>query len=168
MDFRIVSGDLMSLETEALITAINPNGDWYGYIDREIVGVAKDHYHKEPRMALRKSGLNDGSVIVARGNRKFHKGKFDHVIFVVDAFNLPLSKLVYSALVAAHQNDFQEVSLPVIRGGVAFGLVEKTYADVAREIKQGIKMFKENYPDSMLIVNLVIFRNFELLKYFVN
>ena len=84
VELFVSEGDITQMSADALVTAINSDGEWFGCIDGAIDRVAGSFYHAQARSAM---PLHDLQTIVAKGNRGNHKGKFDTVIFVVDDFD---------------------------------------------------------------------------------
>jgi len=150
----VTSGDITKVRVEAIVTLINPNGLWFGGIDRAITGVAGSQYHSQIGTPLR-----DGQVIVASGNRAWHKGDFNDVVFVVDDLLSPLSDLVFLALQASKKEEYVSVAMPLFRTGVMLGKVEPDVETVAEQMVIGIEAFlAENTPPPSDIY-LVIYNN---------
>lgn len=151
----VISGDIAQVKSDAIITAINSGGAWFGGIDRVINNVAGNQFHKQ---AAAKMPLKDGQVIVA--NNVSHRGEFSNVVFVVDELNLPLHEIIYKGLKAASDSGFKSVSLPTIRMGVMLGLVEKSPEDAVTEMFKGVQKFiKENDAESLENITFVIYRD---------
>ena len=99
-ELYVVLGDITQIPTDAIMTAINSGGLWFGGIDGAIQRVAGNHYHAQAAEAM---PLSDLQTVVARGNASKHMGKFNDVVFVVDDLESSLDKVVYTGLEAAHQ-----------------------------------------------------------------
>src|SRR3990167_1163934 len=108
----VVSGDIARVKADALITAINSGGAWFGGIDGVISRAAGDLFHAQAGAAM---PLTDGQTVVAHSNGRAHKGAFTNVVFVVDDLRRPLREVVQSGLRAAADAGAQSVSLPTIR-----------------------------------------------------
>ena len=122
IEVSVTSEDITMEDADALITAINSSGMWFGGIDGAIQRVAGNQYHKQASMME----LNDLNVIIARGDRGNHSGHFDNVIFVVDDLKSELHDVIFCGLYAADEAGFRLVTIPAIRTGVMLGVVEKS------------------------------------------
>src|ERR1035441_5461167 len=72
-------GDIAKIPAEAIITAINPGGDWYGGIDSVIYGHCGKQFHDQAEAAM---PLQDKQVVVAK-KKTPHDAKFTDVIFEI-------------------------------------------------------------------------------------
>ena len=113
-----VEGDITQIPADALMTAINSGGLWFGGIDGAIQRVAGNMYHNQASQA---APLNNLQTVVARGSGK-HKGKFRDVVFVIDDLKSPLDKVVYAGLEAASNEGYTSLLVPTIRMGVMAGV----------------------------------------------
>jgi O-acetyl-ADP-ribose deacetylase (regulator of RNase III) len=136
-EISVTSGDIAMEDADALITAINSDGIWYGGIDRAIMRVAEGQYHSQAAQHK----LNDLDVVVARGDRNNHIGHFDNVIFVVDDLKSELHDVVFRGLHAADEAGFKVVTIPAIRTGVMLGVVERSLKEVVNEMVDGVKTY---------------------------
>lgn len=132
-----ISGDITMVNADAMITAINSGGLWFGGIDGAIQQVAGNFYHAQAA----KEELNDMKVVVARGDHNNHKGKFDNVVFVVDDLRSELRNVIARGLEEADAAGFKSVSIPAIRTGVMLGVVEKSVEKVVDEWIMGVKRY---------------------------
>lgn len=135
MRINVVEGDVTQVRVDALITALNSSGMWFGGIDGVIERVAGHQYHDVAAHKLR--GNPDTDVIVANPDHSHHGG-FQNVVFVIDDLIEPLSLLVLRGLAAASDRGFTTVSMPMIRCGVMAGIVgtiEETVADIAKAVR---------------------------------
>ena len=147
----LVQGDITQIPTDAIMTAINSGGMWYGGIDGAIQRVAGNQYHSQAAQAM---PLSDLQTVIARGNASKHKGKFNDVVFVVDDLRSSLDKVVYTGLEAAHQKGYGQLLIPAIRMGVMAGAVEKTPGETIVKLGQGIKRFMQEYGKQTKLENL--------------
>jgi len=108
----VAFGNIAQKKTDALITAINSGGMWFGGIDGVIQGVAGNAFHAQAAKAM---PLKHGQAIVANGKGVAHGGSFSNVIFVVDDLKGPLREIVNNGLEAAANAGFKSVTLPTIR-----------------------------------------------------
>ena len=91
----VSQGDITRAPADAIITAVNSGGMWFGGIDGAIQNVAGNHYHTQ---ASEEMPLNNLQTIITKGDRRNHHGEFDNVIFVVDDLQSPLDEVVYNGL----------------------------------------------------------------------
>ena len=140
----VVGGDIGKQKVDALITAINSGGMWWGGIDGVIQRLAGNHFHEQATAAM---PLSHEKIIVARGGDYQHNGKFQNVVFVVDDLEGPLHSIVYKGLSSAAEAGFKVVALPTIRMGVMLGAVEKTREEAVVEMALGVKAYTEKYSD---------------------
>jgi len=167
-----ISGDITMINSDAIITAINSGGLWFGGIDGAIQRVAGSMYHaqaiakKFQDQALGKK-LIDLEVIVARGDHNHHTGKFDNVVFVVDDLRSELRGVIARGLEEADNAGFKNVTIPAIRTGVMLGVVEKSLEQVVDEYVKGImryvgrKRVKKQVP-GIQAITFVTYNNPEL------
>jgi len=160
----LLSGDVTNIvRVDALITLINPEGNWYGGVDFAIMKVAGNQYHDQAEKILDDSGLENGQVIIAK-LKKTHPGNFAHVIFVVDDVkSSPLSDLVYTGLCAANDQGYQHVALPLMRTGVMLGVVEPTLEVTLDQMILGIDKFKK--LKSKMVINIVVYKDAQSFFY---
>lgn len=159
MNLNVVSGSATTFPADALITAINSGGLWFGGIDRAIQGVAGDTFHQQ---AEDSAPLTDGQTIFARGGPE-NRGNFKNVVFVVDDLTKPLNELVTSALLAANTEGCKMVTLPAMRWGVMRGVIEKTLTEWASEIKEGIEAAKK-LKVKIRSLTIIIYNDPEVVK----
>lgn len=160
MKVGVVSGDISRVPADAIITAINSSGMWYGGIDGVIKRAAGESFHSQ---AAAMGSLAHGQTIVAKG-RPANKAAFRNVVFVVDDLRGKLREIVFSGLAAAHDAGFGSVSLPTIRMGVMLGVVEKNATEAVAEMMHGIGNFREKYPNTGLQeITIVVFNDPDLL-----
>lgn len=153
----VVSGDIAKVSTDALITAINSEGLWFGGIDGVIKRVAGSLFHSQVMAAM---PLHDGQTIVALKQGRAHGGAFINVVFVVDDLRRPLHEIVYDGLKAASDAGFKSVSLPTIRMGVMLGVVEKSTKEAVEEMAEGVKKFlAENLHTSLENITFVVYND---------
>ena len=140
---RTVSGDISRVGADALITAINSGGMWFGGIDGVISRAAGNVFHSQASKAI---PLSDGQTVVAKGEGHVLKRAFKNVVFVVDDLQRPLREIVYNGLKAASDAGFAKVSLPTIRMGVMLGAVEKSVDQAVSEMASGVRKFMADHP----------------------
>lgn len=156
-DVRIVSGDIASVEADALITAINSGGVWCGGIDGVIMRTAGEMFHQQ---AANASPLTHGQTVVARSNGTQHAGAYRNVVFVVDDLRGALRDIIYNGLKAAAEAGFRTVSLPTIRMGVMLGQVERSAGEAVEEMAVGVtRFFKENPGSDLQSITFVVYND---------
>ena len=137
MRILVETGDVARVKADALITAINSGGMWFGGIDGVIRRVAGDLFHRQAAYAM---PLSDGQTVVAK-RVTVHAGDFGDVIFVVDDLKQPLRNVIYAGLKAAAEAGCKSVSLPMIRMGVMLGAVEKSKEEAVIEMSAAVDEF---------------------------
>ena len=96
---HVVSGDLTQIPCDAIITAVNSGGMWFGGIDGAIMRASGDLFHNQAsKSAL---PLKHGATVVAKSNGKKHGGEFNNMVFVIDDLCGPLNEIILNGLVAA-------------------------------------------------------------------
>ena len=145
-NIHVVSGDITRVNADALITAINSGGMWFGGIDGVIQRAAGSRFHAQAEAAM---PLAHGQTVVAL-NEGAHDGAFTNVVFVVDDLQGPLQHIVYNGLVAANEAGFTSVSVPTIRMGVMLGVVENSVDEAVAEMAAGVARFTADYPQTSL------------------
>jgi O-acetyl-ADP-ribose deacetylase (regulator of RNase III) len=133
----VTSGDISRIKSDAIITAINSGGMWYGGIDGVIQRNAGNFFHQQAASAF---PLTHGQTVVAKGNIK-NPAIYGNVVFVIDDLQGKLSDIIFNGLLAASSSGFVEVTVPTIRMGVMLGVVEKTPAEAVNEMIDGVRRF---------------------------
>ena len=154
----VVQGDITQIPTDAIMTAINSAGLWFGGVDRAIQRVAGDHYHSQAGNAM---PLYNLKTVIARGDASQHGGRFNDVVFVVDDLRSSLDQVVYTGLEAAHQEGYNKLLIPAMRMGVMAGVVERTPEETIARLKQGMEKFMREYGEQTRLENLtfVVYRD---------
>ncbi|MDO8507264.1 MAG: hypothetical protein Q7S53_01715 [bacterium] len=141
LNVQVTSGDIASVKADALITAINSGGFWFGGIDGVIMNTAGNMFHNQAALAL-KEGLEDGQAIAVHAELQ-HDGEFGDVIFVIDDLQQPLRNIVKAGLEAADHAGYETVTIPTIRMGVMKNQVESPDKAI-KEMVIGILTFEAN------------------------
>lgn len=155
---NLVEGDIAQVKADALVTAINSGGAWFGGIDGVIQRAAGPMFHAQAHAAL---PLSHTQTVVAR-KRAPHRGQFGDVVFVIDDLEGPLSAVIIAALTAADEVGYKSISLPAIRTGVMLGAVEKDAATAAREIATGIESFAVGHTNTLQEMTIVVYNSKEV------
>ncbi len=150
-ELYVINGDITQIPTDAIMTAINSGGLWFGGIDRTIQRVAGGRYHSQAAARMPLSNLQS---IVAKGNKANHNGQFNDVVFVVDNLQSPLEQVVYKGLETADKESYKKILLPAIRMGVMAGEVEKTPEEAVSRIGEGINSFMKKYGKNTQLKNI--------------
>lgn len=149
MKVEVKSGDISRFEADALITAINSGGMWFGGIDGVIQrSCGGNFFHDQVRAVLPQ--IKHGDAVLAYGLGLLRKDTFKNVVFVVDDLQGPLHQIIYIGLAAAAKAYFTSVSLPTIRMGVMLGAVEKSIEEATGEMAKGVKQFIADNPNSSI------------------
>jgi O-acetyl-ADP-ribose deacetylase (regulator of RNase III) len=152
MKVQVVGGSVVTCGADAIVTAINSGGMWFGGIDRVIQNEAGELFHRQAEAAM---PLMDGQVIVARGNG----GRIKNVVFVVDDLKLPLWHVVLVGLMEADMAGFKSVALPTIRMGVMLGKVEKSVDEALDQMYEGVRRLLETQTESLEEITFVVFND---------
>ena len=158
----VVEGDITQIPADALMTAINSGGMWFGGIDGAIQRVAGNLYHKQAAQA---APLRNLQTIIARGNRN-HRGKFKDVVFIVDDLESPLDEVIYSGLEAANNEGYRYLLVPTIRMGVMAGVREKTPEEAVLKTALGVSDFIDEYSKRTKLekISFVVYNNPSLAR----
>lgn len=152
----VVSGDIARVKADALITAINSGGMWFGGIDGVINRVAGNLFHRQAAKAM---PLTDGQTVVAKSNGHAHNGAFTNVVFVVDDLKRSIVEIVYAGLEAADKAGFASVTLPTIRMGVMLGVVEKSAEEAVVGMGVAVRNFLKKNPTSVKTITFVVYND---------
>jgi len=150
---EVLSGDITQVSAEALITAINSEGMWFGGIDGAIRRCAGGVFHSQAAL----NPLSDGETVFAPSERK-HGGSFESVLFVVDDLRRPLCDIVAIALQEAERLRLSSVTLPTIRTGVMAGIYEPTVRAALDEMATAILQFVATSPQ-MRQISVVVYND---------
>jgi len=153
---QVVGGDIARQDTDAIMTAINSAGAWFGGIDGVIQRAAGNHFHKQAASA---SPLEDGQTVVAKGKPGC---SIKNVVFVVDDLQRPLSEIVQAGLIAADEAGYRSVAVPTIRMGVMLGQVEKTDDEAYDQMHQGVQNFLSSGPECLEEIRFVVYDDTEM------
>lgn len=153
-EVRVVCcSDIAQISADAMVTNVNHNGTMsYCPADNAIYGSKQNTHFYQLQQNL---PLHDNKVIITKGNSD-NTGKFEHVVFVVDCLQSPLSTILYHALKAAENAGFESVTIPTIRMHSSLGKVEKTVADVASEMAKALAEFFENDLNVLKSITFVV------------
>jgi len=150
----VQEGDITKVSADALITAINSGGMWFGGIDGAIQRCAGPMFHNQAASA----SLSDGVTVFAQATQQ-HSGAFRAVLFVVDDLRRPLSQIVEIALKAADSAGVASVTLPAMRTGVMAGEYERTAQEAVAQIGIGVRNFVAEEPRSVRKITFVVYND---------
>jgi O-acetyl-ADP-ribose deacetylase (regulator of RNase III) len=151
---NVVDGDITQIKVDALITAINAYGRWFGGIDGAIQRVSGNIFHKQ---VAEQMPLHDGRIVFAPATL-LHNGRFDNVIFVIDELKQPVARLVRAALDEADARSLGTVSIPTLRTGVMVGVYE-TREEALGGLVIAIEEFVRTNPSHVQEINVVVYNN---------
>ena len=160
LSVTVQGGDISSVRADALVTAVNSSGMWFGGIDGVIRRTAGNMFHGQ----LAHKPLGDGEAIYAPAPSG-HDGGFRDVVFVVDDLRQPLRKVVLAGLSCAEQEKLSLISLPALRTGVMAVKYEKTIEEALDETVEAIRIFEDMQPSYVRRIQLVVFQNQEIEEY---
>lgn len=156
---KVVGGDITQEPSDALITAIGPNGKWFDGVNASILETSGFMFHLQ---TVENKPLVDGQTVYALP-RGYHEGKFNSVLFVIDDHKQPLYNIVMIALREAERLKLRRVTLPTIRTGGASGISPsrrvaiEALARAAKDIAaEGLKYVEE--------ITIVVYDNFYDVK----
>lgn len=158
-----VEGDITRIKTDAIVTAINSQGLWYGGIDGAIQRAAGNLYHCQAQRAM---PLKNLQTVIAKRYGERNLGLFEDVVFVVDDLASPLNQVVYTGLEAASNEGYQNILVPTIRMGVMNGVVEKTEVEAIGKMAKGVNEFLSKYAKQTKLedITFVVYNNPVLAK----
>lgn len=151
---NVVDGDITQVQTNALITAINSGGMWFGGLDGAIQRSSGSMFHEQAYAAM---PLSDGQIVYAPEQRP-HNGKFEAVLFVVDDLQLPLYDLITRALEATMNHELMSVNIPTIRTGVMAGVCEPR-SHALGYLARAVNDFTAEHPNAIDEINIVAYGN---------
>lgn len=158
----VQDGDITKIRADAILTAINSGGMWFGGIDGAIQRVAGGLYHSQAQQAM---PLYDLQTVVAKGNRTRHYGFFDDVVFIVDELASPLDQVLYNGLEASHNEAYKNILVPTMRMGVMAG-VRESPEEAVQKMGEGLKRFMDNYAHKIRLedITFVVYNDAQTQK----
>lgn len=160
MEINIIDGDIASVQADALLTAINSGGMWFGGIDGVISRIAGSQYHAQALDALR-IDQNIGAIVATR--RTPHNGLFRDIVFTIDDLDLPLRTVILCGLQVAEQHGCRTITMPAIR----LGVMRNVGGSVEEKVQETIATLREFAVTSKLqTVSVVIFNDRQLSNMF--
>lgn len=150
----MVDGDITQIKADAMITAINSSGMWFGGLDGAIQRSSGSMFHGQAQAAM---PLTDGQVVYAPEQGP-HDGLFDAVLFVVDDLSRPLYDLATIALEGAVRRELTSINIPALRTGVMAGVVEPRREALA-SLANAINDFVHKNPGKLNEINVVVYSN---------
>lgn len=158
---NVVSGDISKVKSDALITAINSGGMWWGGIDGVINRCAGGLFHNQ---AAQQMPLKHGQAVNAKGDAS-NRASFANVVFVIDDLEGPLGDIIFNGLKGASDGAYRSVTLPAIRMGVMLGAVEKTTTEAIQQMVDGVRRFvAENPHTSVKDITFVVYQDDTLVS----
>ena len=151
---NVISGDITKVTSSALITAINPEGMWFGGVDKAIYRSSDDMFHDQASAAM---PLRDGQIIFAPKTGE-HGGKFDSVLFVVDSLATPIYDLLMPVFKEADRLALSSISVPTVRTGVMLGVCESKDEAIG-SLAETIADFVMHKPVNIQEINVVVYNS---------
>lgn len=146
---EVLKGDISEVPANAVMTTVQEKHLCHGGVNA-VVGKANPCFFAQ----LQKSPeLEDGEALLARGDGK---GAIENVLFVKDRGEKPLADIVYEGLKAADAAGLKTLAVPALRTGSAFGAVERSYQEVAAEIRKGVLRFLAGARTSLERISFVV------------
>jgi O-acetyl-ADP-ribose deacetylase len=157
----LLGGDITKVPADALVAAVNSSGKWGARpnpagdweivnprsIDAAICRTSGVQFHVQ---ALQLLNSPEGSTLLA-GRQALHDGAFNHLLFVVDDWQAPLSDIILPALIAADRGGLHSVSLPLLRTG-AGAKVGGSLEEKVSELLSVARSFKGRYLERIHLV----------------
>ncbi len=163
MDIHVYEGDIAHIEADALLTAVNSGGMWFGGIDGVIGRNAGQQFHNQAAAALQA----DPSVKVVVAPQQYkHEGWFKNVVFTIDDVDEPLEDVVRRGLDAAAAAGYRNVSMPAIRLGVMKNL-GGTQTEKVRAMVAAIRNHADTHANPLDEVTVVIYGDTDLAHEFI-
>ena len=148
LQVNVIPGDITKMSGNIVIP-VNSKGDWFDSLNLAL--RLNRHYPYHVGLIYKLDALDDDE-------RNSQDGKIfpiEDVIFVIDDHGLLLSDLFFNTLEAIQQAGYQKIAIPTMRISPTSNPIE-VIPLVLRGMKKGITEFKKQYPDSSLIVDIVV------------
>ena len=149
----VIEGDIAMVEADALITAINSSGMWFGGIDRVISRSAGNQFHAQAANALE---ADPATKVVVAPMLTDHNGCYEDVVFTIDDLNEDLKVVVRRALDAAAEAGYEDVSMPAIRFGVMRS-IGGTPEEKVQAIADALREHEAEAPTPLKSVTIVVY-----------
>ncbi len=151
---NVVNDDITQVKADALITAINSSGMWFGGLDSAIQRSSGAQFHAQAQAAM---PLKDGQVVYAPVQAATN-GAFGAVVFIIDDLQKPLYELVTAGLEETVRHELTSVSIPTIRTGVMAGVFESRQKALS-DLGIAVNDFVEKNPNKLDVINIVVYGN---------
>lgn len=156
---EVLNGDIRDAKADAVLTTVQRRKLCGGGVNAAITNPCfAAQLAKAPALA-------DGKTLLARGDGK---GPIENVLFVGDKYEKPLSDIVYDGLKAADAAGLKSIAVPALRTGSVFGAVERTYLEVASEIRRGVERFLSGARASLERISFVVHKDEKLANQLQN
>lgn len=157
VELQVLKGNIVEAGAQAVMTTVQQKHLCHGGIN-SVVAAANPCFFAQLEKAPE---LDDARALVARGDGK---GPIDNVVFVKDKNERPLNEVVYEGLKAADAAGLQSVALPAMRAGSVFGAVERSYREIALEIRKGVERFMADARQTLKTIKLVVWNDDKLAE----
>lgn len=146
---KVQKGDISNTDAQAVMTTVQEKHLCGGGVNA-VIGIDNPCFFAQLQKAPE---LADGQALHAKGDGK---GKIDSVLFVKDKNELPLNQIVYEGLKAADQNGLTSIAVPAMRAGSVFGAVERSYREIALELRKGVERFMSEARAALKTISFVV------------
>ena len=121
-----------------------------------VVGAANPCFFQQLQNAPE---LDDAQALVAKSDGK---GPIENVIFIKDKDERPLNEIVFAGLKAADEAGLEHVAVPALRAGSVFGAVERSYREIALEVRKGVERFMAEARQAVKTISVVVWNDDKL------
>lgn len=170
LQVNVISGDITKMDhpVDAIATLVSSRGDWLEGVHLSIKRNCGHFYHVKLGYELEliddeEEQSQDGKVHIIKNERSTRDQSFKDVIFTIDESKLPLTRLVFNTLKAADLAGYQRIAIPPMRISTNSHPVD--VFDAVLSIKHGIHEFKKQYPESDMILDIVVDNDPTLQQY---
>ena len=146
---QVLKGDIAKADAKAVMTTVQEKHLCHGGVNA-VIGKDNPCFFAQLQKAPE---LEDGKALLARGDGK---GTIENVLFVKDQNQKPLADIVYEGLKAADKNGLESVAVPAMRAGSVFGAVERSYREIALELRKGVERFLSEAREALKNISFVV------------
>ncbi|MBI5246306.1 MAG: hypothetical protein HY923_03940 [Elusimicrobia bacterium] len=157
VSLQVLTGNIAEAGTKAVMTTVQEKHLCQGGVN-SVVANANPCFFQRLQKAPE---LKDGEALLAKGDGK---GPIENVVFVKDQSEKPLSEIVYAGLKEADQNGLESVAVPAMRAGSVFGAVERSYREIALQVREGVERFMAEARTSLKSIALVVYNDDKLAR----
>jgi O-acetyl-ADP-ribose deacetylase (regulator of RNase III) len=158
LNINVISGDISKIKSDAIITAINGSGAWFGGIDNVIRNTYGDYFHNKLLKNSDDYSFEDGKAFFISGEFQ-SANTFQNVIFVIDNLKKLLREIIFNGLLEADKQKLTSITIPTLRMGVMSRVVEETEDEALEEMRKGVQLFKSYTPYFTKNITFVVHEN---------